>query len=167
MKKHLALTLLTLLVVVTVSLFATGAEAVVHWKTIVGVITAPGISNPVAGIPSGLFPWTTTGGQATVDLPTGRIAFTVRGLVLNGSNVSGTRGDIAMVKGTLVCNPTAASPEVIDTAAVPLSVEGDAQFSGSLASAPPSTCANPLFLIRIPANNRWIATGSVRLESAE
>jgi hypothetical protein len=165
MRKQLAL---TLLLVVAASPLAAGADTVVHWKTIVGLITAPGTPNPVAGISSGLFPWTTTGGQASIDLTTGQIEFNVLGLVLDGSNFSGTRGDIAMVKGTLVCNPTAATPDIIDAPAVPLSPQGDAQFEGSLASAPPSLCANPLFLIRIPAPvNRWIGTGSVRIGTTE
>ena len=32
-------------------------EAVVQWKQVVGVITAPNINNPVAGIASGAGPW--------------------------------------------------------------------------------------------------------------
>jgi hypothetical protein len=42
--------------------FAGDEDAVVRWKTIVGVITAPLVNNPVAGILSGLVPWRATGG---------------------------------------------------------------------------------------------------------
>jgi hypothetical protein len=152
---------------VVLVLAATFAAAqVVHWQTIAGVITAPTVNSPVAGIPSGLFPWVTSGGQATADLANGRIEFVVRGLVLNGTNVSGTRGDISEVKGTLVCNPGTATQAVLDTAAVPLSPEGNAHFAGDLGTVP-TPCSNPLFLIRISsataANNRWIATGEVRI----
>jgi hypothetical protein len=51
---------------------------------------------------------------------------------------------------------------VIDTPAVPFSVQGDAEFVGNLGSVP-TPCANPLFLVRLPANNRWIAAGAVRV----
>ena len=134
----------------------------VHWKSIVGVITAPGVDSVVAGISSGLFPWRASGGNATVNLATGNAEFKVNGLVLVGTNFSGTRADLATVKGTLVCNAGTASQAVFDTDTVPLSPEGNAEFAGNLGSLP-SPCANPLFLIRLPGNNRWIATGVVRL----
>jgi hypothetical protein len=151
-----------LLLLATTALFAQQDE--VRWKSIVGVITAPGISNTVAGIMSGALPWTTTRGAARVNLNTGDIAFKVEGLVLNGGNASGTPDGIASVKGTLVCNAGTAAQAVLDTAAVPLSPQGDAEFSGNLGSVP-TPCANPLFLVRIaagPPAGRWIATGAVR-----
>jgi hypothetical protein len=85
------------------------SDAVVGWRNIVGVITAPGIDNPVAVITdndgrvvsqihSGTLPWTTRTGWARVDLRTGAIQFRVRGLVLNGGNASGTAGPINQVK---------------------------------------------------------------------
>jgi hypothetical protein len=139
----------------------------VHWQTIVGVITAPGISNPVPGIASGGLPWTATGGQATVNLATGHIEFNVRGLVLNGGNSTGTPDAITDVKGRLVCNPGSATAQaVLDTATVPLSPQGDAQFHGDLGSVP-SPCSNPLFLIRIVPAGRWVATGAVRIAGGE
>jgi hypothetical protein len=79
-----------------------------------------------------------------------------------------------MVKGTLVCNvsgTSGSSPNSVedDTDAVPLSLQGDASFQGSLVSAVPSVCqTNPddvAFLIRIvqPSGfaNLWIAAGGV------
>src|SRR5882757_6596816 len=88
----------------TTAAFAEEDAVNVHWRTSVGNINDPGVSNPVAGIPSGGLPWTTTGGSARVDLRTGKIAFNVAGLVLNGGNASGTPGPVTSVKGTLVCN---------------------------------------------------------------
>ena len=155
-----------ILLLLAATAFAQGDDAVVHWQTIVGVITAPGISNPVAGIASGGLPWTTTGGQATVNLMTGNIEFNVRGLVLNGGNSTGTPDAITDVKGTLVCNSGSAAQAILDTATVPLSLQGDAQFQGNLGSVP-SPCSNPLFLVRIVANGRWIATGAVRTAGGE
>lgn len=142
--------------------FAQDQGAVVQWKTIVGVITAPLVNNPVAGISSGLFPWRATGGGAVVDLASGDVAFQVNGLVLVGTNSSGTRGDLTQVKGTLVCNPGTTAQAVIDTASVPFSEQGNAQFAGSLGTLP-NPCGNPLFLVRLATNNRWIATGAVRV----
>jgi len=156
------------LFVLVLSLFASTSfageeDALVRWKTIVGVITAPLVNNPVAGIPSGLFPWRATGGKAHVNLANGQVAFKVEGLVLVGTNFAGTRGDLTEVKGTFVCNPGTNTQAVIDTAAVPFSLQGNAEFVGNLGSVP-APCANPLFLVRLPAApGRWIATGAVRV----
>ena len=155
--------LLVLLVFASAS-FAGDENALVRWETIVGVITTPLVNNPIAGIPSGLFPWRATGGKALVNLATGHVAFKVEGLVLVGTNFAGTRGDLAEVKGTLVCNPGTNTQAVIDTANVPFSLQGNAEFVGNLGSVPPTPCANPLFLVRLPATpGRWIATGAVRV----
>ena len=80
------------------------ADNVVRWRQIVGVITAPNVDNPVAGISAGTAPWTTRGGNARVDLTTGSGSFDVEGLVLNGGSATGTPGPITSVVGTLVCN---------------------------------------------------------------
>ena len=142
------------------------ADNVVRWKKIVGVITAPNVDNPVAGISAGTLPWTTKGGSAHVDLTTGVGAFEVEGLVLNGGNATGTTGPIATVVGTLVCNPGSdgtgnTPPQVIfDTLGAALSPAGNAELSFKLNL--PTTCTSPLFLIRIPQFGlRWIATGTV------
>ena len=168
MKRVLAVMALSLLFAVASS---GGGDAIVRWQRIVGVITAPGVSNPVAGIPSGALPWTVSSGWASVDFGTGHIAFLVKGLVLVGGDSSGTPGKVTRVKGTLVCNPGTSGQVVIDTPAVPLDSLGDAQFLppaqlvGDLASALPSPCTNPLFLIRVSPKDVWIATGAVRSTS--
>ncbi len=133
---------------------ATGAQAQeVQWQTIIGIIQA---GNVVRGIPGGGQPWSTTGGEAAVDLGTGDIAFRVTGLVLAGGDAIGTRANITEVRGTVVCGNSARA----DTPLVPLSAQGDAEFSGNVAIPP--GCDNTVFLIRIPAG-RWIANGSVRI----
>jgi hypothetical protein len=141
-------------------------DAVVRWRNIVGVITAPGVSNTVAGIHSGGLPWTVAAGKARLDLSTGAATFFVEGLVLVGGNASGTPGPVTSVKGTLVCNPGSTNDQaVIDTPAVPLDAQGNADFDGKLLSTPPSSCANPLFLIRVAPADVWIATGASRTSS--
>jgi len=153
------------LMLATAASAANGSE--VHWKDIVGVITAQGVDNPVSdNIHSGTFAWSTRKGHAEVDLETGQTTFEVKGLVINGTMFSGTAGPISFVTGTLVCNAGDAVTEAAsDTAVVPLSPQGAAHFTGVIDI--PNPCTNPLFLIRIAnlapgANGKWIATGVER-----
>ncbi len=134
-------------------------DTVVRWRGVEGVITAPGVDNPISQIHSGAGPWTTRDGNARINLNTGEGSFEVEGLVLNGGNASGTTGPVTAVVGTLVCNPggTTGPEAVIDTPAANLSAEGDAELSFKINV--PAACNNPLFLIRVPSG-RWIATGT-------
>ncbi|HJZ98769.1 MAG TPA: hypothetical protein VKE70_19810 [Candidatus Solibacter sp.] len=142
------------------------ADTVVRWQKVVGVITAPNVDNPVAGISAGTLPWTTRGGSARINLTTGTGSFDVEGLVLNGGNATGTPGPIVSVVGSLVCNPggdsaTGAAQITVDTPAAALSPQGNAELSFKMNV--PQNCTNPLFLIRIPQFGfRWIAAGAVR-----
>ena len=145
-----------------------GDDAVVRWKSIVGVIATQQDTNPVSkNIDSGTFAWSTAGGRARVNLATGAAAFSVEGLVINGTQFSGTPGPVTSVTGTLVCNVGTDQEFTLDTPPVDLSPLGNARFSGSLTNGQPiSSCGNPLFLIRIfnieQARGRWIATGAQR-----
>jgi hypothetical protein len=129
----------------------------IRWRTIIGIAQA---GNLVGNITGGGQPWSTLGGRARVDLSTGRVDFDVQGLVLAGGNTIGTRATINQVKGTLLCDPGGTNL-TFDTVLVPLSPQGDADFSGQV-GAIPSTCnaSNVAFLIRIAAG-RWIANGAV------
>jgi hypothetical protein len=73
--------------------------------------------------------------RVLVELDSGFVEFEVWGLVLAGGNTIGTPGAVTQVKGTLVCGPGSASPTVIDTPLVPLSPQGNAEFSGSFSSS--------------------------------
>jgi hypothetical protein len=156
-----------LLGIVGASLLATTLPAradddgnVVHWKTVIGIIQAGNLVGNVAG---GGQPWSTTGGEAGVNLSNGDVGFRVRGLVLAGGNTIGTPGTINQVKGTLVCDAGGANT-LVDTPLVTLSATGDAGFSGNLGSLPAACSpANVAFLVRIAAN-RWIANGAVRVQ---
>src|SRR5690348_18433524 len=70
MKKVFAVALLSLIATATLVAQTGSSSNVVTWRSIKGVITAPGTSNPVGGIDSGSSPWTTTGGFAFVNLTT-------------------------------------------------------------------------------------------------
>ena len=135
-------------------------DTVVRWRGIEGVITAPGVDNPVGQIHSGAGPWTTKDGNARINLETGEGSFEVEGLVLNGGNFSGTPGPVSSVVGTLVCNPgsAAGNPEnAVDTPAASLSSTGNAELSFKIIV--PTVCNNPVFLIRVQSG-KWIATGT-------
>ena len=165
MKKACAVLLAVLSVSLLASAFA-GPNNIVRWNSIDGVITALNVDNPVGNnIHSGTFAWSVGSGQAHVNLTTGHTSFQVEGLVINGAIFSGTPGPITMVTGTLVCDAGTAGETPFDTPSVPLDAQGDAQFSGQL-SGVPTTCGNPIFLIRIAvpvgAAGRWIATGANR-----
>jgi hypothetical protein len=163
MKKTLV-GVLTLLCATSVFAFDND-DSIVRWRSIVGVITAPGVDNPVAGIRAGAGPWSVRSGRAQVNLLNGATFFDVDGLVLNGSNSSGTPGPVTAVTGTLVCNAGTTTATAHDTAPASLNVHGDAHFAGQIAGVP-VTCDNPVFLIRIStpagAAGRWIATGTDR-----
>lgn len=142
-------------------------DSIVQWQRIVGVITAPNVDNPVAGIRAGAGPWTVRDGHARIDLLTGRASFDVEGLVLVGGNASGTPGPVTTLNGTLVCNAGTGNQEIIDTAEVKLSSEGNAHFRGQIDGLP-AACLSPLFLVRIGpsltgAAGRWLGTGAVRV----
>ncbi len=147
------------------SVQASADDPTLKWQTIIGIIQA---GNVVAGIPGGGQPWSTLGGNASVNLASGRVHFRVDGLVLAGGNNIGTPGAVVEVKGTLVCNTTAVAPDsptIIDTPLVPLNAVGDAIFNGDLGPLPDvcaSSGSNVAFLIRIGAG-RWIANGAVLL----
>ena len=151
-------------VLLLASAFA-GTNGIVRWNRIVGVITALNVDNPVGNIDSGTFPWSAGSGQAHVNLKTGATSFQVEGLVIVGAVFSGTTGPITAVEGTLVCNP-GPTQTAHDTAEVPFDVQGDANFTGTIANIP-NPCANPIFLIRIAepagAAGLWIATGADRM----
>lgn len=142
------------------------ADNIAHWQSTAGLIQ-PGntVGSGTGAVPGGAQPWTTSGGEAGVNLNNGDIGFRVRGLVFAGGNAVGTTGPINTVKGTLVCDTNGSAgggnSVLVDTPLVPLSATGDAQFSGNL-GALPIACSEPdiAFLIRIGAG-AWIANGAV------
>jgi hypothetical protein len=162
--------LLTMSVMFTaalVSLGSAGADsATVKWDDVIGIVQAGNLVGSGTGrITGGGQPWTTQSGKAQVDLRTGRLKFNVRGLVLAGGNSIGTPDGVTMVKGTLVCDTNGSAgggnSVLVDTELVPLSPQGDADFSGDVALA--SVCqSEPDIAFVIRAGSAWIANGSVR-----
>jgi len=89
-------------------------------------------------------------------------------------NPIGTRGDITAVFATLVCDTNGSAgggnSTLVNTTAVPLSLEGDAQFSGNVGALPAVCTTEPdlALLIRVGQVNGvnvtgpWIAFSAVR-----
>src|SRR5881394_263251 len=108
------------------------SDPTIRWRGMEGVITAPGVDNPVGSIHSGAGPWTARSGGARINMSTGEGSFEIEGLVLNGSAFSGSPGAVTSVVGTLVCNAGSTSGAVeaaVDTPATSLSADGNAELS--------------------------------------
>jgi hypothetical protein len=138
------------------------ASPFVSWRMIHGVLKVPGVADGV-GADSRL--WTTINGSATVDLGSGTIQFNVLGLTLAEGDAIGTTGDVAQVFGFISCNLGGGAFTGVSTPGVPLSPDGMASFSGSLAI--PGGCggANTAFFITIlspPKTPPYIAFGASR-----
>jgi len=138
----------------------------VRWKKIIGVAQAGnvvGIQNTIMG---GGQPWSTLGGEVEVSLSDGGVEFDVRGLVLAGGNSIGTPGPVTNVVGTLLCGLMAGeTTAVISTPAVPLSAQGNAEFSGSFSSSTTGCSATDVafLLVANAAGGPWIGNGAVRV----
>ena len=186
-----------LLMVGTVSLFTlpwliglstgTAQAGAVKWERIVGIVQAldvvgSGLTQPGSGLGSalGAAPWVTTEGEARVKLEAGNVKFDVEGLVLaigtSGTSTGlpiGTPGPVTKVEGTLVCDLNGSAgggnSTLVDTPAVDLSAQGDAEFNGNVGPLPAACLNEPdiAFLIRIVEPSlflgRWIAFGAVRI----
>jgi hypothetical protein len=142
-------------------------SAFVRWKKIIGVAQAGNmVGNPPNTATGGGQPWSTLDGDAVVNLSEGAVYFQVRGLNLAGGNAIGTPDNVTNVVGTLVCglmpNETTS---LIDTQAVPLSAEGNAEFFGTFNSSTSGCSATDVaFLIRAAAGTEpWIGNGTGRV----
>jgi hypothetical protein len=146
---------------------ARAASTTLKWGNIVG---ATGFGDQVgigSGAVDGAAPWSTTKGSASVNLTSGKVKFSVTGLVLAVGSAPtasqfglgiGTSGGVTKVEGTLVCNVDgltaggSGNSVDVDTGSVALSLQGNASFSGSLNSIPAVCASAPTdtaFLIRI------------------
>ncbi len=179
-----------LLMVGTVSLFTlpwliglstgTAQAGEVKWERIIGIQQALDLVGSGTGQVVGAAPWETTEGEARVKLEAGKVKFEVEGLVLAvGSSGTftglpiGTPGPVTQVEGTLVCDLDGSAgggnSTLVDTPAVDLSAQGDAEFNGNVGPLPAACLNEPdiAFLIRIVEPSaflgRWIAFGAVRI----
>jgi hypothetical protein len=152
------------------------------WKQVVGIIPATNVVGVGTGaVPGGFLPWTTTEGAAMVNLKTGTVRFSVRGLVFAGGSPTitiGTPGPVTAVRGILVCDTDGSAgggnSVLVKTRSVALSATGDAAFSGHVDI--PAVCSSEsdiAFLVAASAFNGqevpagpWIANGAVLTRSS-
>lgn len=156
----------------------------VRWQQMFGIQEAGNVVGVGTGQVTGGAPWEITGGSALVDLKTGKVRFQFGGLVLAVGSVPafklagldiGTPAGVTQVKGTLVCDVDGSAggangnSVLVDTPAVTLNAQGNAQFNGNVGPLP-AVCGSEsdiAFLIRIvqpPAfADVWIAAGAVRV----
>ena len=102
-----ALALAALSMSVSPAAFADNNSNNVSWKRVIGIIQAGNIVGNIAG---GGQPWSTLGGEANVNLRSGRVEFEVRGLVLAGGNSIGTPDAINQVKRHDCLRPRQCNP---------------------------------------------------------
>jgi hypothetical protein len=149
-----------------IGLTSTSAFAqLVRWDYIAGIVPS---GTSVGGVPEFNVPWSVRTGNASINLLSGQLRFTVQGLVLGGAPPIGTPGPVEEVTGTLVCDINPADTNgfvLVDTPPVTLSPQGDAAFVGTVLLAP--VCAQKpqdmAFLIRDAQTGRWIAYGAARV----
>jgi hypothetical protein len=138
------------LAVAAVPPVATAAPKVLRNTDLVAVNPAPG--PVIAGIPSGGAPWQIRhGSKAKLDTD-GELKVEIKGLVFaaTGTTTSPTGAVVSEVKATAICNGAPAGT----TGLVPLSATGDADIRETVAI--PSTCDDPIVLVRVGAGP-WIA----------
>ncbi|HEY2530042.1 MAG TPA: hypothetical protein VGJ20_19255 [Xanthobacteraceae bacterium] len=142
-------------------------SGLVRRKKIVGIEQALNVvGNAPNTISGGGQPWSTLDGDAVVNLSEGSVDFEVRGLTLAGGNSIGTPDGVTNVVGTLLCGlMPGETTTVIDTNAVPLSAQGNAEFSGSFNSSTAGCSATDVaFFIRNASGTfPWIGNGAVRV----
>jgi hypothetical protein len=104
----------------------------VAWQRIVGLQVAGDLVGAGTGTVTGAVPWTTTSGNAEVDVNSGNVRFQVEGLVLAVGSAGaltglpiGTTAGVTEVKGTLVCGVNGSAggnSTLIDTPSVSLNL---------------------------------------------
>jgi hypothetical protein len=142
-------------------------SGLVRWKKIIGVAQAKNVvGNPPNTVTGGGQPWSTLDGEVVVNLEDGSVDFEVRGLVLAGGNAIGTPDAVTNVVGTLLCGlmPNETTT-IISTNPVPLSAQGNAEFSGSFSSSTTGCSATDVafLLVANAAGGAWIGNGAVRV----
>ena len=143
---------------------AQAASTTLKWGNIVGTAVFGDTVGVGSGAVSGAAPWNTSKGSASVDLTSGKVSFSVTGLILSVGSAPGiplfglgigTSGGVTAVEGTLVCNVDGmhgANSALVDTDSTPLSFQGNASLKGTFGSIPAVCTTAPsdtAFLIRI------------------
>ena len=106
----------------------------------------------VRGVTGAGLPWVVGDGTMAKVSVDGELKVVVHGLLFApGTPLAGTRGAIEQVKGTVVC----ADGSLVDSAAVPLSLAGDASIRETVTL--PAGCSDPIVMVR-SLGGAWFAT---------
>jgi len=138
------------------------AAPLVSWRVIHGIVKANDSGHGVLGLPT---LWTTMGGNATVDMGSGAIQFSVIGLNLAQGGGIGTIAPLGQVLGTISCLVGANNFSIESTQPVPINPQGDASFSGLLSIPVGCTPTNIAFFITVQNPGfplQYLAFGSSR-----
>jgi hypothetical protein len=159
------------LALLTVSTAMAMPDQEVRWEAFVGNIRtgATGkVGSGTGAVNAAGAPWVATGGNARVDLASGEVRFRITGLVLADGNAVGTTANIPEVVGTLVCDTDGSAgggnSVLVSTPQVPLTLQGEADFNGSLGPLPIACEDEPdiAFLVRA-TTGVYFAAGIVRV----
>ena len=105
----------------------------------------------VRGVTGAGAPWVVADGTMAKVSVDGELKVVVHGLLFApGTPLAGTRGGIEQVKATVVC----ADGSLVDSAAVPLSLEGNASVRETVAL--PAGCTDPIVMVR-SLGGAWFA----------
>jgi len=147
-------------IVLVVAAIAESAQSLVRFSGGIGDITTGSANTSVRGVPAAGQIWVIRDLAADVDLD-GSIRVDGRGLLLGSGNGVGSNGG-ASVFATLFCANDGNIQHSSNPAGVPLEVDGDFSIKDTLSPAVPSSCTQPVLLIRVTGGGAWFAAGIPR-----
>ena len=147
-------------IVLVVAAIAESAPNLVRFSGGVGVIPTGSASTSVRGVPAAGQIWVIRDLTADVNLD-GSIRVDGRALLLGSGNAVGSNAG-ASVFATLFCANDGNIQHSSNPAGVPLEVDGDFSIKDTLSPAVPSSCTQPVLLIRTTSGGAWFAAGIPR-----
>ena len=146
------------------------SEPEVRWEAFVGNIrtgAAGAVGSGTGAVNAAGAPLVATGGNARVDVASGQLRFRVSGLVLADTAAAGTPGNNPQVMGTLVCDTDGSAgggnSVLVSTPQVPLTPQGEADFTGGLGPLPIACEDEPDIAFPVRATTGvYFAAGIVR-----
>ena len=152
-------------IVLVVAAIAESAQNLVRFRGGIGDITTGSANTSVRGVPAAGQIWVIRDLIADVNLD-GSIRVDGRGLLLGAGNAVGSNGG-ASVFATLFCANDGNIEHSSNPAGVPLEVDGDFTIKDTLSPAVPSSCTQPVLLIRVTGSGAWFAAGIPRVKKAD
>ena len=146
-------------IVLAVAAIAESAQSLVRFSGGIGDITTGSASTSVRGVPAAGQIWVIRDLQAAVNVD-GSIQVDGRGLLLGAGDEVGSNGG-ASVLATLFCANDGNIQHSSNPAGVPLDVNGNFSIEDTLSPAVPSSCTEPVLLIRNTGGG-WFAAGIPR-----